>query len=381
MNSISNTKNCYGCGVCVIACPHKIIKLDLNKNGFYQPEIIEPDKCTDCGSCLSVCAYTCSGLSLEKAGEADGYAAWSNNEQVRRKCSSGGIGFETGKKLIESGYKACGVRYNLETNRAEHFIAATVEEYLPSIGSKYIPSYTVDAFSQFDKKEKYFVVGTPCQMDSLRRYFRLKKMEDNVVLMDFLCHGVPSMLMWKKYLKHVEKTTGKIIHISWRNKLKGVGWHASTTMVVKGEKNDISSTWFHDGRGGDLFFSFFLSNMCLNKPCLEKCKYKFLSSSADLRVGDFWGGTYGNNEDGISALIAFTSKGRMVVRELNNCTLKEHPAEVVAEAVNKHPEKPWFWELLNTLLRTNLPLDNIYTITKVFRIRQILEFKLKHIKK
>ena len=30
MNNISSIKNCFGCGVCAIACPKKIIDLRLN---------------------------------------------------------------------------------------------------------------------------------------------------------------------------------------------------------------------------------------------------------------------------------------------------------------------------------------------------------------
>ncbi len=99
MKNISTIKDCYGCGVCAASCPRKIIKLKLNKNGFYEPYIIDQEKCTQCGLCLSVCAYNHQELAL---GEKDIYAwaSWSDDENVRKKCSSGGIGFEIGKQLI-----------------------------------------------------------------------------------------------------------------------------------------------------------------------------------------------------------------------------------------------------------------------------------------
>lgn len=114
-----------------------------------------------------------------------------------KKCSSGGAGFEIGKYLLGEGYKVCGVRYDAEKNRAEHYIATTVEELIPSAGSKYIQSYTVDGFKAINRKEKYLVTGTPCQIDSFRRYIKKFRCEDNFVLLDFFCHGVPSMLVWK----------------------------------------------------------------------------------------------------------------------------------------------------------------------------------------
>mgnify|MGYP001777843849 CR=1 FL=1 len=229
MRSISDIKNCYGCGVCATVCSKQIIEITLNKDGFYEPHITDISKCTDCGLCRNTCSYVHDDLSLQDRCVRS-YAAWNNDEKVRRKCSSGGIGFEIGRTLIKNGYKVCGVKYVPETNRAEHYIASTIEELIPSIGSKYIQSYTVDGFQAINRKEKYLVTGTPCQIDSFRRYVQKFRCEDNFILMDFFCHGVPSMWLWQKYAKEVEKITGKITYASWRNKFTGCqdSWAMST---------------------------------------------------------------------------------------------------------------------------------------------------------
>ena len=204
--NISTIKDCYGCGVCATVCSKHIIEIALNKYGFYEPYITDRTKCTSCGLCRETCSYVHDDLSLHNIS-IKSYAAWSKDTQVRRKCSSGGVGFEIGRTLIKNGYKVCGVKYVPETNRAEHYIASTVEELIPSIGSKYIQSYTVDGFKAINRKEKYLVTGTPCQIDSFRRYIRKFRCEDNFVLMDFFCHGVPSMWLWQKYTKEVERHT------------------------------------------------------------------------------------------------------------------------------------------------------------------------------
>ena len=122
MKNVSIIKHCYGCGVCATSCSKKIIKIRLNEDGFYAPYIDEFEKCNECGICLDVCAFNHKERSL-KTDEIDikSWAAWSNNEAVRRKCSSGGIGFEIGKQLIEQGYQAVGCRYDIKEQRADSF--------------------------------------------------------------------------------------------------------------------------------------------------------------------------------------------------------------------------------------------------------------------
>lgn len=386
--NIANIKDCYGCGVCATVCSRNIIEIALNADGFYEPRITDEGKCTDCGLCTDVCSYSHEGLLLKDAC-VKSYAAWSNDGKVRRKCSSGGVGFEVGRTLINDGYKVCGVRYNPDTNRAEHYIATTVEELIPSIGSKYIQSYTVDGFKAISRKEKYLVTGTPCQIDSFRRYIQKFRCENNFVLMDFFCHGVPSMWLWKKYVVEVEKTTGKITYASWRNKF--TGWHDSWAMSIDGENTGEKVNW-HDSynlliRGkkgfynsrlsqGDPFYRLFLSDSCLGKACYDKCKFKYDHSSADIRIGDLWGTTYKDNEDGVSAAIAFTEKGDELLHQCN-CTLVEHPFEVVAEGQMKIcPQRNSLYNQITKVLKEK-DVTLLYIIKWLNRIRLINRWKMR----
>lgn len=330
-NSIYGTTDCYGCGLCSVVCPKKIIDIKLNESGFYEPTITNIDVCTNCGSCLSVCSIKDNSLSADN-GVVASYAAWSNDSEVRRKCSSGGVGYEIGRYLIKEGYKACAVRYNAEENRAEHYVAANEEEFAASMGSKYIQSYTVDGFKAVNRKEKNLIIGTPCQIDSFRRYIKRFKVEDNFVLVDFFCHGVPSKLGWDKYLAEIEKTTGKTKNASWRN--KETGWHDSWAVRIEGEKG-ISNIRYSQGC---TFFYLFLSDSCLGKACYDNCKYKYNHSAADIRLGDLWGKKYLADEKGTSGAVAFTLKGNEILKKVN-CTLIEEPFEIVAEGQIKEPVK------------------------------------------
>ena len=363
MNNITNIHDCYGCGVCATVCAKQIISIELNGDGFYEPRITDESKCTSCGLCLDVCAFSHDDLSL-KDRCIKSYGAWSKDEAVRRKCSSGGVGFELGRTLIGEGYKVCGVMYNAVANRAEHYIATTVEELVPSIGSKYIQSYTVDGFKAIDRKQKYLVTGTPCQIDSFRRYLQKFKKEDNFVLMDFFCHGVPSKLMWDKYVKWAETKVGKLTYVSWRNKF--TGWHDSWAMAIDGTEHGEPVNWhesynllirekksFLNSRlsQGDMFYRLFLSDACLGKACYEKCKYKYDQSSADIRIGDAWGFHYDKDEKGVSTAIAFTEKGHELLQRCD-CALEELPLATVAEWQMKEcAKRPSFNKKMMAMLK------------------------------
>ena len=62
MNKVTfNVDWCKGCGLCVEACPKKIIELDsniLNKKGFHPAQITDQEKCIACAMCAVMCPDT-----------------------------------------------------------------------------------------------------------------------------------------------------------------------------------------------------------------------------------------------------------------------------------------------------------------------------------
>lgn len=400
MKNISEIHNCYGCGVCSASCPRKIISIHLNENGFYEPCIDELEKCTECGICLDVCAFNHKERALKpEEVKMNSWAAWSNDEAVRRKCSSGGVGFEIGKQLIEQGYQAVGCRYNVNEQRAEHYIATTVEEFVQSIGSKYIQSYTEEAFKLIKRKDqKYLITGTPCQIDSFRRMIRKFRCEDNFILMDFYCHCVPSMYAWKAYIKMLEPKIGKITHASWRNKFE-YGWHDSWLMGMEGDKTSKPVDWYDSYNllirekktfiqsrmsQGDLFYKLFLGDICIGSQCEKQCKYKYDKSSADIRIGDLWGDAYKGEEKGVSALVSFTSKGEKIINDLKNVTLVKYPLDIVAEGQMKSNSKSKTMSpLIMYLLRNGYGLNGIpfKVVYNIQRFINVIKIKFKKLYK
>ena len=59
MNRVTfNVDLCKGCGLCVEACPKKIIALKadvLNKKGYHPAGMTDQDKCIACAMCALMC--------------------------------------------------------------------------------------------------------------------------------------------------------------------------------------------------------------------------------------------------------------------------------------------------------------------------------------
>ena len=91
------------------------------------------------------------------------------------------------------------------------------------------------------KLEKAIVICTPCQIASLDNLLKQTKKRDKFILVDLICHGVPSYLLWNKYIENKE-----IVDVKFRNKM--YDWHLKAISLneKKCEKENRS-----------LFYNFF----------------------------------------------------------------------------------------------------------------------------
>ena len=49
---------CKGCGLCVGACPKKIVKLasdKINAKGYHPATVVDSEKCIGCAFCATMC--------------------------------------------------------------------------------------------------------------------------------------------------------------------------------------------------------------------------------------------------------------------------------------------------------------------------------------
>jgi len=374
---------CCSCGVCTVACSLGAINMVYDENGFLIPKI-DNSICSHCGICKKVCYKY---LNLEDIAENSSaskriFAAWSKDSKIVQSTSSGGVGYELLKYYQEKSYNVAGVKYNFEKQRCEHIIATNPKDLEQIKGSKYLQSYTAEAFKNFKKAGKFVVIGTPCQIYGLRKLVTLWNRNDDFIFIDFYCHGTPSNLLWKKYVDHIREKhkITKISLLSFRCK-KNATWHKFSIRISDGI-NEYSSVY-----SNDLFFNYYLSNACLNKSCYN-CLLRFGHISSDIRIADFWGEKYKDNQNGVSLVLINTELGGNVFENIrdkihveccnNEDLVQSQPVRQVMENKNNKEIMKYLHSdmsletIYNKTLRGNIVIFIIGKIKK--KIKQLILF-------
>lgn len=349
MNILSEKaiRNCTSCQICSAVCPTSAIIIQLNNNGFYRP-VIDDNKCIDCGQCVDSCykfdhrIIQTNSLELSKIPV---YAAYSFDNEIVKNTTSGGIAHLLCTHLISKGFKCVGVAYDIKSETAVNRIALTPTEAETFKGSKYIQSYSEPALKEIisiDKTSKYAIFGTPCQIYSIKKYADKHHRNDNFVFIDIFCHGCPSVLVWKRYLREIYKIIPKehINTILFRSKVRGWG---NFCVYAKGENGKK----YVGRKTNDGFFTLFFSNMVLNDACYD-CKLRGTYSYTDIRLGDFWGKEYDMNTKGVSLVVTPTDKGRILFNEISDSIWKK-----------KHEHKDYLpYQSYGHIYAINKPLRN-----------------------
>ncbi|HHD2754443.1 TPA: Coenzyme F420 hydrogenase/dehydrogenase, beta subunit C-terminal domain [Clostridium perfringens] len=322
INDINNEK-CTGCGGCSKVCPVSAINITRDKEGFFSPII--NDKCIECGLCIRVCYKSFESEDGWNIEDSKGYLAYSLSDDVRYRASSGGIGEELCKFALENEYEVCGVIYDYEKNIAKHIVTNKLDDIKKIVGSKYIPSYTEEAFKKLDISKRYIIIGTPCQIYSLRKFMEYKKI-NNWILIDFFCHGPASMNLWDKYLdyiKYSELVNEEITDINFRDKRNG--WHNYGYSIKSKNKE------YFKNHNEDLYSECFLKKVDLRECCFE-CKLRFNKIYSDIRLGDFWGPKCTNDEKGTSIILTNTTLGEIFFKKLKGIHLSKITYEELKES-------------------------------------------------
>lgn len=310
MNLAIDKSKCCACTACKNICPKQAIEMISDEKGFLYPKINE-NRCIKCGLCEKVCFYNTGYKVLDDhLNKIETYAVKHKDFNIRMNSRSGGIFTALSDYILDNKGVIYGVGYK------ENFIvcykrAETKKERNKFRGSKYVQSELNDIFKQVknDLENGRWVLfsGTPCHVAGLVKYLGKKKFE-KLLLVDVVCHGVPSPKTFKDYINYVErKYNGKVDNFDFRDKT--FGWNTHIESFIINNKKYSSN----------IYTNLFCSHLGFRESCYT-CQVANLNRPSDITIADCWGIAENrpdiDDNKGVSLVIVNTKKGKTIQEKI-----------------------------------------------------------------
>lgn len=274
-------KTCTGCSACMSICPKNCIGMIPDANGFLRPET-DTKVCINCGLCEKICPVLKEKTEKQQKTPST-YAARILNEDIRKNSSSGGVFTAVAEHIIKNKGIVYGAAFT--ENLSVKHICVTEKSDLDKLRrSKYVQSDLNGCFKkikeQLENNTTVLFSGTPCQVEGLLSF--LQKPYNNLITVDFVCHGVPSPKVFEEYLGYQEKAyNSKVTEVNFRDKSNG--WKFSSIRLNFENKKTYVKTFWQDP-----YMKAFLANICLRSSCYD-CKFKSVNHKSDITLADYWG--------------------------------------------------------------------------------------------
>ena len=301
----ANKLECTGCGACVSVCPKAAITMKMDEEGFLYPAV-------DSGLCVNcdLCEKRCPAGKPMKEHTPQVVGAQHRDAQVRGVSSSGGVFTALAREMFKKGGVVFGAAFD-EALRVEHIGAFDETELSALRGSKYVQSDAAEAIghaaSLLERGIPVLFSGTPCQISGLAAKLHGKH-EDQLLTVDFVCHGVPAPGVFASYLKELEQQYGKkVTAYTFRDKRNGWKDFSAVATFDDGSEHVGSQVT-------DPFLYGFLQNLYLRPACAQCTELRGNKHPADITIADLWGAQevcpQQDDDTGLSLVFVNTQKGR-----------------------------------------------------------------------
>lgn len=318
-------KNCTGCSACYNACPLNCIEMKQDEEGFLYPEATSA--CIHCGICEKVCPIKNEhNFHSKETFLVKAYCTQTKSTKVWRRSASGGAFSEICRVWDNGNTVICGAAWNGFS--VHHMCVQGFKQIEPLCNSKYMESSVGDVFTEIksflDVGKRVVFCGTPCQVAGLKSF--LGKQENNLLLVDLICHGVGSPFVFKECVKALSRQFGgEILSYKFRAKRKN---------ILAEKKGDVQTYYINN----DQYIQLFLSQNCLRPSCGENCRFRNEQRQGDITIADFKKLTeVFPNLKGVkknySSIIVNNEKGMMVIEQLKN-HMQIHPCKI--DDIKKH---------------------------------------------
>ena len=324
---------CTGCAACAAACLQNCIRMVPDFEGFLHPTI-DLSFCNECKRCIRTCPVLHNNLT-DKENNSDSeaffgdttadhvsekvsypvvFASWHLNDEIRKISSSGGVFTALAGHILSKGGIVVGAAFD-EAFAVHHILIEKSSELYRLRGSKYVQSEVNPSFLRqirylLEHGRQILFSGTPCEVEGLRKY--LNKSYENLYCCDLICHGVPSPLLFKSYIKEKELNGSRLVEVCFRDKSKGWKQFEVLHRLQNGKCEAISVFT-------DPYMRAFLRDYALRNSCYE-CRYKNTFRVGDITIADFWGVSkqypqYDLEDKGTSLVLVNNEKGKALLNE------------------------------------------------------------------
>ncbi len=282
MPRLAMSMDCTGCSACANICPQKCITMAPDAEGFLHP-VISEENCIHCNLCMTACPILQPLPGNTFPVEA--YAAICTQDKIRMQSTSGGVFSMLAQWIFSKGGIVYGAVYGKDFSVCHR--AAESEEELTAIRTaKYAQSVMGDVFARVKAQlnEGRFVLfsGTPCQVGGLQAY--LKKSYEHLILVDVVCHGVPSPAVWQHYISYRVQQDAPDSRVRFINlRSKETGW-PGYSIRFDYENGSVYTAL----NSKDPFLRGFVGDYYLRPSC-HHCAFKGLSRNSDFTLADYWG--------------------------------------------------------------------------------------------
>ena len=105
---------------------------------------------------------------------------------------------------------------------------------------------------------------------------------DNLILVDYICRGIASPLLFRKYIEYLEnKHHSKVVYFKAKN--KELGWRKHTFKILF-ENRDVEYQTLENNPWRIL--NYIVPEVC--RPSCFECPFKGFPRATDITIGDLW---------------------------------------------------------------------------------------------
>ena len=321
--------------------------MHADPDGFAYPAI-DFSTCIKCGACKKTCPYSSASFHIGGRTGPAFHAARLRDKALRLNSSSGGAFRALSEAVLQRGGAVAGVRFDSDF-QAELVVGETSAARDEFCLSKYLQSRNQNACREVKALLKagrpVLFSGTPCQIAGL--YGFLGSDDKNLFTVEFICHGVPSPLIFSEYRKMLERRfASPVKRLNFRDKSQG--W-APMRLRVEFENGAVYSRTLTE----DPYFKMFLSGGLSRPECYE-CPYaKTRNRESDITLGDAWNAEVldpaWQDNTGVSTLLVNSPKGESLLKdaepwlEFKSCEFSVIDQHYLHHPGVRHPDRKDFF--------------------------------------